>query len=229
MKRILYHGSDRIIAAPVFGAGKAGNDFGLGFYCTENRQTASEWAVTQISKSANGFVNRYSIETDGLRIINLNNPEYCILHWLAVLLNHREFDAVTSAVYQAKDYIRSVFRVEYQSCDCLIGFRADNSNFIFAQDFIDGKISYSEFNNSVRLGDTGRQFVIKSNRAFDRMVFEGYETAKHAAIYPAAATRDRIALEKAMKQRPGRQNNKDASFGSEKSLIKKRIRQSRFT
>lgn len=193
MKRILFHGSDRIIAAPVFGAGKAGNDFGIGFYCAENRQTASEWAVTH---RANGFVNRYSIETDGLRVINLNSPEYCILHWLAVLLNHREFDAVSSGVYQAKDYIRSVFRVEYQSCDCLIGFRADNSNFMFAQDFIDGKISYSDFNNSVRLGDTGRQFVIKSNRAFDRMIFEGYETARHADIYPAAAARDRLALEK---------------------------------
>jgi hypothetical protein len=62
---------------------------------------------------------------------------------------------------------------------------------MFAQDFLDGRISYREFNNSVRLGDTGRQFVLKSNRAFDRLIYEGYETARFAEYYPAAVTRDR--------------------------------------
>ncbi len=188
MRRTIYHGSKRIVSHPSFGTGISSNDFGLGFYCTDNIRLAAEWAA---GRQADGFINIYSIETDGLRIINLNSPEYCILHWLAVLLNHREFDAVSSQVYQAKDYIRTKFRVEYQNCDCLIGFRADNSNFMFAQDFLDGRISYREFNNSVRLGDTGRQFVLKSNRAFDRLIYEGYETARFAEYYPAAVTRDR--------------------------------------
>ena len=38
MKKIitLYHGSEKIVEAPAFGEGKRSNDFGLGFYCTEN-------------------------------------------------------------------------------------------------------------------------------------------------------------------------------------------------
>lgn len=193
MQRTIYHGSSQILRSPRFGSGTAANDYGLGFYCTDNPSLADEWAV---GRNANGFANRYLIETDGLRIINLNSAEYCILHWLAVLLSFREFDAGSSAVYQAKDYIRTAFSVDYQNCDCMIGFRADNSNFLFAQSFLDGEISYRQFNDAVRLNDTGRQFVLKSNRAFDRMLFDGYSIAWSRDAYPAAVTRDRISMER---------------------------------
>lgn len=200
MQRTIYHGSSQILRSPRFGSGTAANDYGLGFYCTDNPSLAGEWAA---GRSSNGFVNRYLIETDGLRIINLNSAEYCILHWLSVLLSFREFDAGSSRVYQAKDYIRTAFNVDYQNCDCMIGFRADNSNYLFAQSFLDGDISYRQFNDAVRLNDTGRQFVLKSNRAFDRILFDGYSIAWSRDAYPAAVTRDRLSMERfdAMKDR----------------------------
>ncbi len=34
-----------MIEKPVFGAGNRANDYGLGFYCTENADLAMEWAV----------------------------------------------------------------------------------------------------------------------------------------------------------------------------------------
>ena len=33
---ILYHGSNKIIKKPVYGAGKRYNDYGSGFYCTQD-------------------------------------------------------------------------------------------------------------------------------------------------------------------------------------------------
>ena len=39
-KLILYHGSSEIIEKPIFGKGKAYNDYGRGFYCTENFELA---------------------------------------------------------------------------------------------------------------------------------------------------------------------------------------------
>ena len=39
----LYHGSVNVIRRPVFGVGKATNDYGLGFYCTEHIELAKEW------------------------------------------------------------------------------------------------------------------------------------------------------------------------------------------
>lgn len=192
MQRTIYHGSSQIVRSPGFGSGTAGNDFGVGFYCTESLDLAREWAV---SRNRNGFANRYLIETDGLRIVNLNSPEYCILHWLAILLNFREFDAGSSEVYRAKDYIRTAFNADFQNCDCIIGFRADNSNFLIAQSFLDGKISYRQFNDAVRLNDTGRQFVLKSNRAFDRVIFDGYSVVWSTDSFPASVTRDRRSME----------------------------------
>lgn len=193
MLRTIYHGSAQILRTPRFGSGTAGNDYGLGFYCTEDPSLAGEWAV---GRGTDGFINRYTIETNGLHIINLNSPEFCILHWLAVLMNFREFDACTSGVYQAREYIRSNFAVDYQNCDGIIGFRADNSNFLFAQSFLDGEISYRQFNDAVRMSGTGRQFVIKSNRAFDRMLFYGYTVAHSRDYYPAGSSRDRIAMQR---------------------------------
>ena len=41
---IIYHGSQQIIETPKFGIGRKYNDYGQGFYCTENIELAKEWA-----------------------------------------------------------------------------------------------------------------------------------------------------------------------------------------
>ena len=64
----LFHGSQCIIDDPMYGKGSPFNDYGLGFYCAEEIELAKEWACTE---DKNGFANRYEIETDGLKILNL--------------------------------------------------------------------------------------------------------------------------------------------------------------
>lgn len=39
---IIYHGSGEIIEKPQFGYGNPKNDYGLGFYCTEDIELAKE-------------------------------------------------------------------------------------------------------------------------------------------------------------------------------------------
>ena len=41
-KLTIYHGSTQVIETPMFGAGNPRNDYGLGFYCTENIELAKE-------------------------------------------------------------------------------------------------------------------------------------------------------------------------------------------
>ena len=67
---LLYHGSDHVIEKPEFGAGKKHNDYGKGFYCTENIELAKEWAV---SEDADGYVNKYSIDTSKLEVLDINS------------------------------------------------------------------------------------------------------------------------------------------------------------
>ena len=75
----LYHGSENIIEMPTFGKGKRNNDFGLGFYCTESKALAMEWAVSDLH---DGYANRYTLDTEYLRILHLSGSEYTILNWI---------------------------------------------------------------------------------------------------------------------------------------------------
>ena len=73
MEKTIYHGSDHIIEKPKFSYGKPYNDYGIGFYCTQNPNMAKEWGV---GIDHNGYANRYKIECDGLTILDLNAPGY---------------------------------------------------------------------------------------------------------------------------------------------------------
>ncbi len=111
MNKTLYHGSPNMIDKPIYGYGKTYNDYGLGFYCTENRILANEWAV---GKGRDGYCNGYQLDCDGLAILDINSPDYCILHWLSLLLLHREFDVPSALAYEAREYIRNHFSIDIQ-------------------------------------------------------------------------------------------------------------------
>lgn len=83
MLRKLYYGSKTIIQKPVYGYGKKYNDYGLGFYCTEDINMAKEWAATA---NQNGYANCYELDCSDLKLLNLNAEQFCILHWLTILL-----------------------------------------------------------------------------------------------------------------------------------------------
>lgn len=168
MKKTLYHGSEFKIEKPLFGAGNVANDYGLGFYCTEQLELAYEWAVDDLR---DGFANVYELETDGLDILDLNGTEYCELHWLAVLLENRTFDMVSPLAAEARDYLLTNFLPNYQERDVIVGYRADDSYFAYAQDFITGGISLRQLSNAMKLGKLGLQFVVKSERAFGRLQY----------------------------------------------------------
>lgn len=190
MLKKIYHGSDHIIEQPVFGAGKAYNDYGLGFYCTDTLEMAKEWGV---SKDKSGYANCYELETDGLSILALHDNGRCILHWLTILLQNRDFDIPSGLALEAKEYLLANFSIAYAGYDAIIGYRADDSYFSFAQDFINGTISYRQLGNALRLGKLGQQFVLKSRLAFERLRFTGYEIADRSEWYAKKMTRDKTA------------------------------------
>ena len=190
MIKKLYHGSISIIEKPIFGYWKTYNDYGPGFYCTESLEMAKEWGV---SRNQDGYANCYEIECDGLQILNLNTREYCILHWLTILLQNREFDIPSGLALEAKEYLLANFSIDYNNYDVIIGYRADDSYFSFAQDFINGTISYRQLNNAMHLGRLGTQFVLKSKEAFDRIRFVGSEIAESSEWYAKKMIRDKTA------------------------------------
>ena len=187
MVKKIYHGSKSLIEVPQYGCGKVYNDYGLGFYCTENIDMAKEWAV---SAGQDGYANGYQLNLDNLKILNLNQETYCILHWLAILLENREFDMPSALALEAKEYIFERFSVDYKKYDVIMGYRADDSYFSFAQDFLNGTISYRQLTNAMYLGKLGEQIVLKSEKAFNAIQFMGAETAKEKEWYPKKMLRD---------------------------------------
>ena len=190
MEKLIYHGSDHIIEKPLYGAGKTYNDYGQGFYCTEDIAMTKEWGV---GREKDGYANQYKICCDDLRILDLNAEQFCILHWLAILLQNREFYIPSGLALEAKEYIVKNFFTDYQSYDIIIGYRADDSYFSFAQDFINGTISYRQLRNAMYLGKLGQQFVLKSKKAFGQLRFLGYETAGRDIWFQKKELRDRAA------------------------------------
>lgn len=186
----IYHGSERKIEKPVFGVGKKYNDYGMGFYCTKELEMAKEWAV---SKDKSGFANCYDIDMDELRVLDLTNKQYCVLHWLAILLKNRTFDIPSLLALEAREYLLAHFLVDVSSYDVIIGYRADDSYFSFAQDFINGTISYRQLCNAIYLGELGVQFVMISEKAFASLSYEGVEFADAEEWYERKYARDRSA------------------------------------
>ena len=190
MEKILYHGSDHIIEKPEFGKGKTHNDYGMGFYCTESLEMAKEWGT---NKNRIGYANKYRIDCDGLKILNLNTRAYTMLHWLTVLLENRTFDTTSPLAAEAKEYLLNVFHTEYEAYDVIVGYRADDSYFSFASDFINGTISYRQLCNAMKLGKLGEQVVIKSQKAFGRLEFLSAEIAEPKEWYTKKFVRDNSA------------------------------------
>src|SRR5574344_350095 len=139
---IIYHGSKDIIEKPEFGKGNKKNDYGLGFYCTENAELAKEWACC--NNETNGYANQYEIDLSDYKVLDLREEKYSILNWMALLLKFRTFDVNTPISAQAKEYILENFYVDVEEYDVIIGYRADDSYFSFAKDFINNTISVEQ-------------------------------------------------------------------------------------
>ena len=170
----MYHGSENIIEKPVYGKGARYNDYGKGFYCTENIELAKEWAC---AKQKNGYANIYDLDLSELNVLNLNSASYNILNWLAFLADNRTYWQNGSIAEPAKNYIKENFLPDISAYDVIIGYRADDSYFSFAQDFVSGVISLQKLAQAMRLGKLGEQIVLKSPKAFAQIQFAGYENA----------------------------------------------------
>lgn len=183
----IYHGSKQIVQVPEFGKGKKNNDFGFGFYCTESDELAKEWAVSSLH---NGFFNRYSLDTEYLNILNLNSHEYTILNWIAVLVEHRLFAIKTPVANRAKRYLIDNFGVNVNAYDIITGYRADDSYFDYAEAFLNNSITVEQLARAMKLGKLGEQIVIKSQFAYSKIKFEGFDVAPKDTYYVLRKARD---------------------------------------
>ncbi len=188
----LMHGSDHAIPKPEWGLCSPHNDYGRGFYCTREDEMACEWAC---KKNTDGFVNVYSLDDKGLKVLNLLAPEFSVLNWIAILLQHRTFDLSSEVATNARKLLIENYALDLKPFDIVVGYRADDSYFKYAESFVSNSLPLRTLKKALTLGKLGEQTVIVSEKGFKRLKFvESYAVAKED-YYPKFLSRDTKARE----------------------------------
>lgn len=187
---VLYHGSHEIVEKPLYGLGSDKNDYGRGFYCTEQPELAKEWACPT---QRNGFLNRYELDDTELKVLYLNKEEYHIFNWMAILLKNRTFQKRSPISRAASEYILEEFLPDTSGFDVIRGYRADDSYFSYAKDFLNNVISVNQLSHAMRLGELGEQVVLMTPKAFEKIVFDGYEIVDGSIYYGRRMEREERA------------------------------------
>jgi hypothetical protein len=187
--KIIYHGSTDIVKVPVFGYGKKNNDYGAGFYCTEDNIAGSLWSV---NKEEDGYNNKYEIDAEGLKILHLDKDD--ILLWMAILLNNRVPNNLDDDIeFIRKKFIKKYLKVDVKDYDVITGYRADDSYFQIAESFLSNQLALEVLADALQLGKLGKQVVLISSKAFDEINYVSSDLCSANELYDDYIMNDKTA------------------------------------
>lgn len=184
---VLLHGSNQVIEAPELVQGNIHNDYGRGFYCTRLEEMAKEWAC---KNQKDGFVNRYELDMDGLRVVDLSDGSHTVLNWIAILLKNRTFRLRSEIAADAREYLIEHFAIDTGAYDIVVGYRANDSYFQYAESFVENTLPLRSLNRALKLGKLGLQTVLTSEKAFSQLRFIDAEPVDKTVYYPKFYERD---------------------------------------
>lgn len=186
----LYHGTDKYFTNPTYGIGNINNDFGLGFYLTENIELAKEWAC---KSTKNSVINKYELDMQELNILNLMDDKYTILNWITILVENRMPTGVSPIMLDGLEFLKSNYHINIDSYDIIRGYRADDSYFSFARAFLRNEITIGQLSIAMNLGKLGEQIVLKSKKSFDKLKYIETIDVDYDKYYEKRIQRDTTA------------------------------------
>ena len=69
----------------------------------------------------------------------------------------------------SKKFLMEKYNIDISEYDLIIGYRADDSYFRFAEDFLNNSISVEKLERAMYLGKLREQIVLKSEKAFEQL------------------------------------------------------------
>lgn len=177
----LYHGSDKIILKPEYNYGNPSNDYGLGFYMSDDKDIARLWA----SKNPNvGYLMECEVLIDKLNVLYLDDQsEDSILKWITILISHRfsrfEIDKYKTTI----DALNKRYSFDITKYDMIVGYRADDSYFQYSRDFVANDLSIEILSKAMKLGKLGKQYVLISENSFKHIALKNYEEVRASDEY----------------------------------------------
>ena len=110
-----------------------------------------------------------------------------------MLLKNRTFTLQDEIAVDARNYIIEQYSVDLTEYDVVVGYRADDSYFSYAQSFVANALPLRSLSRALKLGKLGAQTVLVSERAFAQIKFVGAEPTSKDVYYPKFVARDTTA------------------------------------
>lgn len=169
---IIYHGSRKEIKEPLVRGSNQTNDYGPAFYTTLDLDAAKSWACKHDTL---GVVSKYYLDNrklDKFKILDLTNKDkYSILNWVAILMHFRELSVAFVREYrEILDWLEKYY-IDVTEYDVVIGYRADDSYFMFPIRFISGALSFEDLEKVFMLGNLGIQYAFISEEAVSSLKY----------------------------------------------------------
>lgn len=196
----LWHGSTMVVKHPDLSFCRENNGYGRAFYLTEHLELAREWACR--CEDIDGVANRYELDLEGLKVLDLDASAHSLLEWLSVLLSHRVANLGSPVAMEAAEWIQANYPVDLDAYDVVCGYRADDSYFSFVRQFVSNSLSIEQLGWAMRLGGLGRQVALRTPRALDQLEYIGFEPAPALSYFPKRKRRDAEAR-RAFAEGPG--------------------------
>lgn len=165
---IFYYGADRKVEKPLYNysEGNPNNDYGLGFYLTREKDKAELWA----SQYEDGYCIKYEVDLKDLKVLYLNsNTEEEIMQWISILVNNRFSKEEIENYRDTIDWLNNNYHIDLDEYDVIVGYRADDSYFLYSRDFVANELSIDALSKAMKLGRLGLQYCLKSEKAFKRI------------------------------------------------------------
>ena len=155
---LLFHGAKDVIKGAIRAdASRSNNDFGTGFYCGESLMQSSLF----VSGFQGASVYIVSFDTEGLKkeVFHVNTE------WMLAIALFR------GRLKQFQDDIRlRHLREKVERADYIVAPIADNRMYAVITDYINGEITDEQCRHSLAATDLGLQYVMKSQKAADRVI-----------------------------------------------------------
>lgn len=167
-KIIVYHGTKNASLKPDFNYDNKNNDYGKGFYTTPDAELGKEWAYATYTRGEKGYLYKYTVDLAELRVLNLTKKN--AVHWIAELITNRSLNIEgREALQDTVNLFRKKYKLDTSNADVIIGYRADDSYFTYAEDFLNGAIYLDTLESALRNGKLGIQIFFKSQKAFEAL------------------------------------------------------------
>ena len=125
-----------------------------------------------------------------MKVLDLSDPAYNILNWLTLLIQNRTVTSTMPISKQAQAYLIENFSIDVSDYDVIKGYRADDSYFSFAKDFVNNTISVQQLAKAMKLRKLGIQYMLRTEKAFANLTYVGAQEVDWTIYHAKYLKRD---------------------------------------